>query len=269
MATTVLDDALELAGLLRPAWAQINQRLRASGVPLCDGDADESGDGSGDGDADGTGSGDADGSGDGDGSGDASGEGSGDGAGDGTDWKAEARKHERRAKQERKDRETLAAKLKEFEDRDKTDQQKAIDKAREEGAAETSTKFEVERRRDRLEVGVTRLAAKGIKIGDGDKAKTVKFADPEDALVHIERAITNGDVDTDDIFDKDGKVQTAGLTTALEDLLERKPHLALADTGGPRGKGDADLGKGASGAGDKDLESMSPEDHFKKIRRRA
>jgi hypothetical protein len=110
-----------------------------------------------------------------------------------------------------------------------------------------------ERRSDRLEVSVTRIAAKGVVVGTGDDAKTLKYEDPEDALVFIERAIARGDLDADDIFDDHGKVQTDAVTEALADLLKKKPRLA-AGAGGPtvRSSGSSDAGRGGGGPPDED-----------------
>jgi hypothetical protein len=239
MATlTPLDDVLELAALLRPMWASIDAELRASGVPLNEGDPDpDPHPGKGDPDPD-PGKGDPD-----------PAKGDPDPDPD-PDWKAESRKHERRAKQERKAREELERKLKERDDADKSEQEKAIEKAREEAKTEALTESQKERRNDRLEVAVARNAAK-------------TFADVDDALVHIKRAIDNGDVDEDDIFDSEGKVQTEALKTALDDLLERKPHLKATPG---RAAGSADAGRG-SGSG-KSADDMSIDDHLKAVQSR-
>lgn len=165
------------------------------------------------------------------------------------DWKAMARKHEREAKRLRKEREAQEAKLKEREEAEQTEHEKAIAKAREEAKTEALTEAQQERRKDRLEVAVTRISAKS-------------FADPEDALLHVERAIAAGDIDADDIFNDEGKVQTDALKTALNELLERKPHLKAAP-GQLAGDGD-----GGKGSGAKDPESLSVEDHLKHIQRR-
>jgi len=183
------------------------------------------------------------------------------------DWKAESRKHEKRAKQERKDREALEARLRELEDAGKDEKEKAIEQARREGRDEALTEAQKERRADRLEVSVTRLAAKGVKVGDGDDAETVRFADPEDALLIVEREIARGDLDEDEIFDREGKVQTDALTTALANLLERKPHLRAdaAGGGGPRPSGDADAGKGK---GPKAEDDLSVDEHLAAVQGR-
>lgn len=171
------------------------------------------------------------------------------------DWKAEARKHERRAKQTAKEVEALRAKQAEIDEANKTEQEKALEAARAEARAEALTEADKERRSDRLEVAVTRAAAK-------------TFEDPEDALVQIERAINRGEIDAEDIFDDQGKVQTEALKKELEQLLERKPHLAAA--GGeskPRFERPSGAGKGASAG--KDIRAMTPEDHLKRIQAKA
>jgi hypothetical protein len=176
------------------------------------------------------------------------------------DWQAKARKHEREAKRLRKQIADKEAEERQRADADKTEQQKAIDKAKEEGRTEALTEAQKERRHDRLEAKCATVAARGIKVKDGDEEKVLKFADPDDALVYIERAIREGDVDEEDIFDSEGKVNTDALTSELGNLLERKPHLAAESNGG-RPSGSADGGRGTP---DTDLESMTPEDHAKR-----
>jgi len=142
----------------------------------------------------------------------------------------------------------LERQLKERADEDKSEQEKAIEKAREEGKAEAQTAAEKARRADRLDVAVTRAAAKS-------------FADPDDALMHIQRRISSGDIDEATIFDDEGKVDAEALKSSLGQLLEDKPHLA-ADGGRPRG--DADAGRRG---GSTSLEEMSVDDHLKAISR--
>lgn len=230
-------DVLELAELLRPDWPLIRARIALTGHPTCDGDDDPAGDGD-----DGAAADDGD---------------QGDDASDGDDdtpitpdddWQAKARKHERDLKKERKERQRLEAALKERETADLSDHEKALADAREEGKNEALSAAEQERRSDRLEVAVTRLAAK-------------KFEDTEDALTFIERQIARGDLDADDIFDTEGKVNTDALNTALEELLKAKPQLAVT-TPGP-GKNDA-----GKGGGSRDPENLGVEGHLKQIQRR-
>ncbi len=227
----------------------------AGGAPEGDegGDGDGSGGDDGDGDdSDGDGSGDG---GDGDGS-----DGDGDGAGDGDnkdkDWRKELRRYERTTerKRERDKKELKEAqdKLKEVEDSKKSDTEKAIEKAKEEGRSEALTEAQKERRKDRLESAVTRAAAKKIKIGEGKDAKEVRFDDPEDAELYLERAIKNGDLDEDDLFDDDGRVKADLLAETLKEILEQKPRLA-EEVGGSASRtadGDADQSRG-SGDGSK------------------
>ena len=155
------------------------------------------------------------------------------------DWQAKSRKHEREAKKERKAREALEARIREIESSNQTDQEKALAQAREEARAEAKAEADQERRKDRLEVAVTRLAARD-------------FADTEDALLHVDRGIAAGDIDPDDIYSDDGTVNTDALKTALDELLERKPHLK-AGPNGRRPHGDADAGKGSGGGSDDDM----------------
>ena len=176
-------------------------------------------------------------------------------------WESESRKHERRAKASERRVADLEKQLKEREDASKSENEKAIDKARKEAREEAQAEAEKSRRSDRLEVAVTRAATRGIKAGE----ETVKFADPDDALANIERAIARGDVDADEIFNSEGAVQTEPLQAALGEILEAKPHLKAGAESGGRPSGSSDAGKGAGGGGD--LESMTPEDHFKQISR--
>lgn len=248
--------------LPRASWRAKALRFALTVKPIAGGSPE--GDGGGDGD-----SGDGDG---GDGAGKPDGDASDDdGAGKVTpddDWQTKARKHEREAKRLRKQLEEREQALKQRDDAQKSEREKEIEQAREEARREALTEAEKERRSDRLEVAVTRLAARGITVGEGDGAKTLRFADPEDALVHIERAIRSGDADEDEIFDGDGKVQTEALTTALRELLDSKPHLKAGDSQGGNGgrpTGSADGGKGSGAA--KGAEEMSADEHFAAIQR--
>lgn len=174
------------------------------------------------------------------------------------DWEVKSRKNERFGKKEKKRADALAKKLAEREEADQSDSEKAINEAQKKGREEAQAAADKERRADRLEVAVTRLASKKIKLGEGDDAEEVRFADTEDALLHIERAIAKDEIDADDIFDSEGKVNTDALQSELVQLLERKPH--LKDGGGKEApNGDPDTGKG--GPASTDLEAMSPDDH--------
>lgn len=170
------------------------------------------------------------------------------------EYRRELRTYERTSKKasKAKDEEiaSLRKRLKDREDADKSDQEKAVEKAREEARTEALSEAEKERRSDRLEVAVTRAAAK-------------TYADTEDALIHVQRRIRSGEIDESEIFDDDGKVQTEPLKSALKQLLEDKPHLS-ADDGRPAGS--ADGGRG-SGGGDS-LEEMSMDEHVKRVQRK-
>lgn len=185
-------------------------------------------------------------------------------------WEREARKNRTAANRERKARAKLAEKLKAKDDENKSERDKAVDKAREEGKTEALSAAQKEIRQDRLEAKSTALAAKGVEIEveeDGEtKSVRVAFADPDDALIYVERAIAKGEVDEDDIFNDDGRVDSDGLASELKRLLETKPHLRAGETKG-KPKGDPDRGKGSPAQ--KDLDDMSVEEHDKRRRKRA
>lgn len=181
-----------------------------------------------------------------------------------TQWERHARRHERAAKTARKKVQDLEAKLKARDDENKSEQEKAIEKARGEATTKAESAFQKERRADKLESAVTRLAAKGIKVGDGDDAETVKFADPEDVLLYVQKAIDSEDIDADDIFEEGGKVKQDALTSELVELARLKPHWKLSEEKGKAkaaGDGDAGKGKGAK----TELEEMSVADHVKRL----
>ncbi len=170
------------------------------------------------------------------------------------EYRRELRTYERTSKKASKAKDEEIAKLreslKEREDADKSEHEKAVENARAEARTEALSEAEKDRRSDRLEVAVTRAAAKS-------------YADTEDALIHIQRRIRSGEIDESEIFDDDGKVQNEPLKSALKQLLEDKPHLS-ADDGRPVGS--ADGGRG-SGGGDS-LEEMSMDEHVKRVQRK-
>lgn len=175
------------------------------------------------------------------------------------DYRRELRRTDRRAKALAKERDELLAQLKQREDADKSEHERALEEARRQAREEALREAEQERRNDRLETAVIRLASRGVKVGDD----TLRFDDPEDALVFIERAINRGDLDADEVFDDDGRVKTETVEEELADLLRRKPRLA-ADIENHRRQqvGDIDAGKGR-GAG-RSIEELSVEELFKR-----
>lgn len=263
MATTdhVHPDALTLAQLLLAEWPAARERIRLCGHPTCDGgeDADADADKDTDADTDDADSTDEDtDKGDDDQDDDK-------GTKDEPDWKKLARRHEREAKAARKREADLQTKLKQRDDADKSEQQKAIDKAREDATAEVTTKYEAQQRTDRIENAVTKLSLRGFKAKSDGKEITLKFADPDDAQLRVDRALRNGDLTYEDIY-SDGKVQTSVVIDFLTELLEEHPRLRAQDNASTaKGAVDFDAGKG-NGGGGKSLEDMSPDDHLKAIR---
>ena len=177
-------------------------------------------------------------------------------------WRAYSRKWEQRAKRtprkltrERREAvqraEAAEARLAELEGASQSEQERAVKAARDEALAEARAEAEAGRRRDRLEVAVTRVGAR-------------MFADVDDALLNVERMIDRGDVDPDDVYDDDGKIKTDGVRAALEQLLEDKPHLALDRGSSNGGTGANDAGKGGAAKG---RDGMTPAEHLESIRR--
>lgn len=244
MAATIHPDVLELAALLRPAWAEMSAGIPAS-HPRCEGDADADKGGSPDKDADK----DADKGADAD-----SDKGADDK--DEPDWKRESRKHERRAKAEKDRNDALQKEIDKIKAAGRSDQEKAIEKAKEEAKSEAQAELDKERRGDRLESSVLRLAAKGVKVGKGEDAKTLRFDDPEDALIFIERAVSRGDLPENTLYDDNGRPKSDVLTEELVDLLERKPALAADGGSKVEDPGDADAGKGKGKKSSEDMNDL-------------
>ncbi|SFT31822.1 hypothetical protein [Streptomyces sp. ok210] len=110
--------------------------------------------------------------------------------------KAQRAEAKKAAAAEKKRADELARKVAEFEDRDKSDLDKATEKA--ERAAEAASKATA--RAVRAEV----------------KAAAADFADPEDAAAFLDLSAYTSD---------DGEIDTEAISADLEALLERKPHL--------------------------------------------
>ena len=112
------------------------------------------------------------------------------------EWKKRAKEAEKQAKDQ-------AARLKEYEDRDKTDAERQADalKAATE-RAEQATRLAVSAKVEALAAG--------------------RFQDPLDAV----EALRSGSYVTED-----GAVDSEAITAALDDLLTRKPHWAAGEPG--------------------------------------
>lgn len=110
--------------------------------------------------------------------------------------KAEKAEAKRTAAAEKKRADDLARKVAEFEDRDKSELEKATTKA--ERAAEQAAK-----------------ATKRAVLAEV-KAAAAAFADPEDAAPFLDLSTYTSD---------DGEIDTEAISADLEALLERKPHL--------------------------------------------
>lgn len=113
--------------------------------------------------------------------------------------KAQRAEAKRLAAAEKKRADDLARKVAEFEDRDKSELEKATTKA--ERATEQAAK-----------------ATKRAVLAEV-KAAAANFADPEDAAAFLDLAQYTSD---------DGEIDTEAISADLEALLERKPHLRKA-----------------------------------------
>lgn len=115
--------------------------------------------------------------------------------------KADRAEAKRLAAAEKRRADELARKVAEFEDRDKSELEKATTKA--ERAAEQAAK-----------------ATKRAVLAEV-KAAAAEFADPEDAAAFLDLATYTSD---------DGEIDTEAISADLDALLERKPHLRRAAT---------------------------------------
>jgi hypothetical protein len=113
--------------------------------------------------------------------------------------KAERAEAKRAAAAEKKRADELARKVAEFEDRDKSELEKATAKA------------------ERLEAAAQAATARALKAEV--KAAAGEFADPEDAVAFLDLAKYTSD---------DGEIDSEAISADLADLLERKPHLRRA-----------------------------------------
>jgi hypothetical protein len=118
--------------------------------------------------------------------------------------KKEAAAAKKAAAEERRKTADLARKVQEFEDRDRSDLEKAQAKA------------------DRAAEQATKAVARSVK--SEIKASAVgKFADTSDAVDVLMR-------DPSKFVDADGEVDTDAIEAELADLLDRKPHWAVPES---------------------------------------
>lgn len=180
------------------------------------------------------------------------------------------RVRKREAAKKDKELSDLRKQLKDREEADQTEQEKALAAAKEEGRTVAMTEARAERRSDRLDLAVTRLSAKGVKLEvdkDGETiAETVKFAD-KGALAMLRQAIADGTLEESTIFDDKDKVRDDGLQEALAEILGDEDWLIVrpASNDGekpkPRAK-ESDAGKGSAGKG---IEDMTTAEHVERM----
>ncbi len=132
-------------------------------------------------------------------------------------------------------------------------------KALQKGDAKSDDQPDVDQIREQTRAEVRAEAAKE-RVVDKIEAKAARaFADAEDAVAILMRTH-----DAEDFLD-DGKVDVEAIQEALDELLEKKPHLAVQD--GKRFKGTPDGGaRKAARPGQltrDDLSRMSPQDIVK------
>jgi DNA-binding transcriptional MerR regulator len=122
--------------------------------------------------------------------------------------------------------------------------------------ADDADKVDPEAIREQARTEARAEAAKERVVDKIEAKASRKFADAEDAVAILLRTH-----DTEDFLD-DGKVDVEAIQEALDELLEKKPHLAVQD--GKRFKGDPDGGtRKAARPGQltrDDLKRMSPQE---------
>lgn len=150
----------------------------------------------------------------------------------------------KRAREAEKQSKELADELAKIKDANKSEQEKALDKARKE-ATEAAT------------ADVTSGFQKRILNAEVKARAAGKLAYPDDAPRLL-------DLDVAELFDEDGEVKADVIDRALDALVESRPRLK-ADPHDGRPAGDDDAGKG-SGAGKADAEK-SVEDWIGEVRR--
>lgn len=123
---------------------------------------------------------------------------------DTTDWKAEARKHEKRAKENAaaaKRARELEAELNQYREASQSETERAISAARREAEKETAARY------------TRQLATAEVRAAAGGKLQ-----DPNDAVRLI---------DLDDHIGQDGSVNTDSLRDAIDQLIKEKPYLGI------------------------------------------
>jgi len=155
--------------------------------------------------------------------------------------KKEAAASKKQAAEERRKVAELARKVAEFEDRDKSELEKAQAKA--------------DRSEKQATAAVARSVRSEIKVAASDT-----FADASDAIDVLMR-------DPSKYVDADGEIDTDAIEADLTDLLERKPHWAkpepavVVPEGAPKQKLKPDPGQGSRGGSAKvDYRTASDED---------
>lgn len=172
------------------------------------------------------------------------------------DWKTRARKQERRARKAEQDLADALERIKTREQEEQSDHEKALQAARDEGAAAARAESLKQLQAQRLEAETLRVASRSIKLGDDE---TARFADPDLAHVYVQGLLARGDLDADDLFDERGKPDSQALEDALSGLLRRDRSLAAHEGNGRRPQGSADGGKG-QGPGPDPRTDMSMEE---------
>jgi len=119
--------------------------------------------------------------------------------------KAQRAEAKKTAAAEKKRADELARQVAEFEDRDKSELEKATTKA------------------ERLEAAAAKATARAVKAEV--RAAAAEFADPEDAAAFLDLSTYTSD---------DGEIDTEAISADLEALLERKPHLRRAAPADPK-----------------------------------
>ena len=133
--------------------------------------------------------------------------------------KAERAEAKRLAAAEKKRADDLARKVAEFEDRDKSELEKAAAKA------------------ERLEAAAKAATARAVKAEV--RAAAAEFADPEDAAAFL---------DLSSYASADGEIDAEAIQSDLADLLERKPHLRRVAAEPVKPKPKPDPAQGSRGA---------------------